>query len=345
MLDTATSSQPVNDARLTVPRKGAPMAKTLANVQKVADFIATHKRRPNFGSADAEERRVASLHANIREYHPDLAEAHGISARALAPMPRANAKSLGPSSRMQATAQAVEAFIKAHDRHPQNGAVDYAEHRLGSEASRIRRDFPDLAEKHGFLVTIKPRPRPVTKAYLAKAQEIQAFIAERGYAPSGVAKDAAERSLSSKMRDLRVSCPALAREYGFAADMVPVRPATQVSATDGRRKPKALTFGHLLISWVRDGLLHRGGRALSETAVSEPLVCQATSLARVNSEIERDCWWFTLEGQDFPDPRTWHELRMSGDCTLIVKATRVAYLDFAALPEKVAGIRAPRRPY
>lgn len=89
-----------------------------------------------------------------------------------------------------------------------------------------------------------PRPRPVTKAYLAKAQEIQAFIAERGYAPSGVAKDAAERSLCSKMRDLRTSCPALAREYGFAADMVPVRPATTVSATDGRRKPKALSFGH-----------------------------------------------------------------------------------------------------
>ena len=188
-----------------------------------------------------------------------------------------------------------------------------------------------------------PRPRPVTKAYLAKAQEIQAFIAERGHVPSSVAKDATERSLNSKMHDLRTSCPALAKEYGFAAGMVPVRPA---SANDGRNKPRAWTFGHKLISWAREGFPSGvQGQALSGLAANDPLVCQANTLARIRAEVERDCWWFTLEGQDFPDPRTWHELRMSGDCTLIVKATRVAYLDFAALPEKVAGIRAPRRPY
>jgi len=87
------------------------------------------------------------------------------------------------------------------------------------------------------------------------------------------------------------------------------------------------------------------GTAFPADIVSEPLACQATTPARMRAEVERDCWWFTLEGQTTPDPRTWHELRVSGDHAAIVGATRVAYLDFAA--QIVAGPlkRAPRRLY
>lgn len=186
-----------------------------------------------------------------------------------------------------------------------------------------------------------PRPRPITKAYRTKAQAIQAFVEEHGRFPSTRGAEAGECPLACNMHSLRTTCPDLANEYGFYAGAVPSPP--RLVRRSGRVYTR-LTFGQRLIALVRDGSPKTADTIPDHTS-EEPLACQSTTIARVRAEIERDCWWFTLEGQDFPDPRPWRELRMSGDHTLIVKATRVAYLDFAAQAEPGPCKKAPRRPY
>lgn len=55
---------------------------------------------------------------------------------------------------------------------------------------------------------------------------------------------------------------------------------------------------------------------------------QVTSHRRFTSEIEADCWRFTLQGSTTPDPRPWADLLASGDHARIERAERVAFLDW-----------------
>ena len=59
-----------------------------------------------------------------------------------------------------------------------------------------------------------------------------------------------------------------------------------------------------------------------------PDLCQISSIATANAEIEADCWRFTLAGETAPDPRSWVELLASGDHRRIAGAERVASLDW-----------------
>lgn len=56
--------------------------------------------------------------------------------------------------------------------------------------------------------------------------------------------------------------------------------------------------------------------------------CQVTSLLRANAEIEADCWLFTLQGENEPDPRLFEILLEAGDHKRIASAQRVAFLDW-----------------
>lgn len=55
---------------------------------------------------------------------------------------------------------------------------------------------------------------------------------------------------------------------------------------------------------------------------------QVVSYRRFTSEIEADCWRFTLADADAPDPRPWAELLASGDHVRIASAERTHYLDW-----------------
>ena len=66
-----------------------------------------------------------------------------------------------------------------------------------------------------------------------------------------------------------------------------------------------------------------------------PDLCQVNGLARINSEIESDCWRFTLKGAKKPDKRPWAAVLTSGDSVKIESAERVAFLDWET-PDKGA---------
>lgn len=56
--------------------------------------------------------------------------------------------------------------------------------------------------------------------------------------------------------------------------------------------------------------------------------CQVNSIARASDEIERNCWRLWLDGADEPDPRPWADILAAGDNKRVVKAERVAFLDW-----------------
>jgi superfamily II DNA or RNA helicase len=57
-------------------------------------------------------------------------------------------------------------------------------------------------------------------------------------------------------------------------------------------------------------------------------LCQVSSLVRLGAEIAVDCWRLWLDGADKPDPRPWADILAAGDNTHVVRAERVAFLDW-----------------
>lgn len=60
-----------------------------------------------------------------------------------------------------------------------------------------------------------------------------------------------------------------------------------------------------------------------------PLLCQVNSLARLKAERDADCWRLWLDGAHEPDPRPWADILAAGDHVHVVRAARVAFLDWA----------------
>lgn len=56
--------------------------------------------------------------------------------------------------------------------------------------------------------------------------------------------------------------------------------------------------------------------------------CYASTLGRINTEIENDCWRFMIGDELELDPRPWSELLASGDNQRIVIVRRTHYLDW-----------------
>lgn len=63
---------------------------------------------------------------------------------------------------------------------------------------------------------------------------------------------------------------------------------------------------------------------------------QANTLHRANTEIEEDCWRFTIADQAKPDTRSFEALVQTGDNKRISSAQRVAYLDWQDVEGKIA---------
>ena len=69
-------------------------------------------------------------------------------------------------------------------------------------------------------------------------------------------------------------------------------------------------------------------RGFGETVSARQILCQVNSLARTNDEIAADCWRLWLDGANKPDPRPWADILAAGDNKRVVKAERVAFLDW-----------------
>jgi len=194
-----------------------------------------------------------------------------------------------------------------------------------------------------MLDTSNAATNPRYLSALVKARAVGHFVTEHGRNPLTGAPDPDEHRLGRDAAYLRGRYPDLAERFGFTS-MRPPKPESAPREPKKRGGNPAHTFAQRLLVMVRDGDL-RHASDISDKMPDEPLACQANTKPRVVAEIETNCWWFTLEGQNYPDPRQWHELRMSGDHALIVKATRVAYLDFEAQQEPGPYKKAPRRVY
>lgn len=119
-----------------------------------------------------------------------------------------------------------------------------------------------------------------------------------------------------------------------------------------RRRRKFTSFGELVCLLARNwcvtnakseiegervgGISQAIAAATKRPSKSRGLVhvldmCQATTLARANAEIEANCWVFTLDGAAEPDPRLFEILLEAGDHRRIVSAQRIAFLDWIDL--------------
>lgn len=56
--------------------------------------------------------------------------------------------------------------------------------------------------------------------------------------------------------------------------------------------------------------------------------CQVSTLGRLYDEVRTNCWALWLDGATDPDPRPWAAILASGDHKRVVKAERVAFLDW-----------------
>jgi len=240
--------------------------------------------------------------------------------------------------------QALKAFIAREGRQPLKSSADPEERRLAGRLLDLRSRHPALVEAQGLtaeaIAAATSRTGPIYLYAVSQAQAVGAFVTKHGRNPLNGASDPDEHRLGSVASRLRKSHPELAERFGFMPTKVP-KPAREPKKRGGN---PAHTFAQRLLVMVRDGDL-RHASDISDKMPDEPLACQANTKHRVIAEIEANCWWFTLEGQSHPDPRQWHELRITGDHALIVKATRVAYLDFEAQQEPGPCKKAPRRVY
>jgi len=261
------------------------------------------------------------------------------------PTPRARRSDFGAvKARTHAVIQAVDDFIAREGRPPSTGRLaPEAERLLAGRLLDFRTRHPALAEEHRLtteaIVAATAQTGPRYLRAVSQAQAVGAFVTKHGRNPLNGAPDPDEHRLGSTAARLRTSHPELAERFGFMSTKVP-KPAREPK----KRGTPAHTFAQRLIIMVRNGDL-RYASDITDRMAPEPLACQVKTRAHVIAEIEANCWWFTLEGQNYPDPRQWHELRMSGDHALIVKATRVAYLDFEAQHEPGPCKKAPRRVY
>lgn len=182
------------------------------------------------------------------------------------------------------------------------------------------------------------------------ARAIRAFYDRHGRWPLKTAKEAEERRLSVALGSLRRRRPDLLDRHGIprkadlsaiiraahgkpqwasVADIVPcfcTQPAaTQSTVAIGSDSGRVINE---LLRRAANPDKRSQSRGLGATPEALAVLCQVNSIARLQAEIRADCWRLWLQGQDEPDSRSWAEVRASGDNARVVKAERVAFLDW-----------------
>lgn len=177
------------------------------------------------------------------------------------------------------------------------------------------------------------------------AQQVVAFYEKNGRWPRQAATDHVEKRLGLALNTLRQRRPELCTKHNI--------PLTFDRASDMRDRMSKLQFacladvvvlvaaeGHGVVEKFRRGSETGSSLTLAISAAQDgsggsrglqtaPDLLQIRSLPRLYKEVRAGCWALWLDGAPSPDPRPWADLLASGDHKRVVKAERVAFLDWA----------------
>lgn len=234
------------------------------------------------------------------------------------------------------SARLIVTWSKAHDgRWPNKNSANAEERRLGGIRGHLYQDHRDVCKRQGI-------PCVTNTEYLdALALEVRAFLDTHKRRPQIKSEDLEERRLGRAHANLRFNHPDLCTRSGIA---------WQADLSAAARKRHGLeqfaTLSLLVPRFCRNFRANQRtpdiegekGNCLNQALRSAPPrsrglgyapdLCQVNSLARINDEIEADCWALWLDGATAPDPRPWADILASGDHKRIVKAERIAFLDW-----------------
>jgi len=193
---------------------------------------------------------------------------------------------------------------------------------------------------------------PKLEAPIRNARAICAFYEQQGRWPWPTAKTPHERQLGRALQHLRRTRHDLCAKYNIPlrADRaqvtrerfagraaVDLRTVAPIFCVAWRCSQASQDVGGKS-GWAWNTLLRRG---LGSKAADR---CQVDSVSRFNDEIAADCWRLWLDGADKPDPRPWADILAAGDNRRVVKAERVAFLDWTDLDQTGRPKRKPWSP-
>lgn len=244
------------------------------------------------------------------------------------------------------TARKIVAWHQSHGAWPR-ASPGGRQKDSASDESKLGTALGHLRERHAETCVAFNIPLSGRTARDAIAIEITDYRNRYGRWPRGrnYFEDAEEKRLGKALNRLRIRNPEVCARHSIPlradisalnrdrhaktqlsglAEMLPQACVhyrlTQTSpATDGC---VGGMYIHSLLQCAhnRPGASRGLGRALD--------LCQISTLARLNAEIEADCWRFTLAGKQIRDTRRWSELLTSGDHKQIEQAERTHYLDW-----------------
>lgn len=176
------------------------------------------------------------------------------------------------------------------------------------------------------------------------ARAIKSFFNDHGFWPRQSSTDPNESRLGKRLSGLRVRHPDVCQNHGL---LLTANRSDSVRARHAKRQFVRLAEVTVLIckqgaaSVTLSDIAGEPSRPLNCTlhnAQVKPTcsrglsnavdLCQVGSLVQLLREVECSCWALTLDGATTPDPRPWADLLASGDHKRIVKAGRVAFLDW-----------------
>ena len=304
-------------------REGGGRGDAEENARAIVAFHKEHGWWPRSHTNAPEEKRLGIALANLRHRSPDVCTRHNIPLRAV------------PADLQERHAQAILTFFLEHGRYPSKAAKDLGERQLGETLTGLRSRHPDACLRHNIPLTSLPKDYTEQQAL-----SVAAFFEEHGRLPSTMAIDAGEKRLGGVLSGLRSRHPDACLRHNIPmknvaqfytlGDLVP-RLCRQFRCTQSTEDIEGDSGAALNLSLRLAHTKPSASRGLG----CAPDLCQVNGLARINSEIESDCWRFTLKGAKKPDKRPWAAVLTSGDSVKIESAERVAFLDWET-PDKGA---------
>jgi len=178
------------------------------------------------------------------------------------------------------------------------------------------------------------------------AERIAAFRELTGRLPRPSSSDPVEARLATSLNTLRHRNPA-----ACAAMHLPIKGDMSEAIRASRGKRQLTSLAEVIVACAV-----AGGATSRSVAVGEftggglntllgnahnpkrkggsrglafvPDLCRDDSLSHLMVGIKADCWSLWLDGATAPDPRPWAHILASGDHKRVVKAERVAFLDW-----------------
>lgn len=299
-------------------------------VTSLKAWISTYGRLPKRTSTELSEKRQAQTLGWLCAKHERLLISHGI-------------EHLSRFSVWEQRCLKIEEWIGTKGVEPRTTAKDQPERVLGRWLNALRSKHKSLLNRHPL---IRQSAR-VPGLWSSRCEQILGWFKQHGDWPSLAADHGSnEKQLALWLCRLRSEHEEILREYPDipkVADLSAVARRrkgkrqfdtlaciTSLLAQNWRCTQKTAQIGTETGAAIEHALRNAANRpSASRGLASVPDRGQANSILQANTEIEADCWRFTLDGQTSPDPRPWADILASGDNKRIVAAERTHYLDWA----------------